>query len=74
MPVSLIKMQKWLTARKVDLADHVRDMEEKPAVVGEAGLVEGDEEQDLEMGAVLDLDVSEDEEEGQDEFGDSDSE
>ena len=74
MPVSLIKMQKWLTARKVDLADHVRDMEEKPAVVGEAGLVEGDEEEDLEMGAVLDLDVSEDEEEGQDEFGDSDSE
>ena len=74
MPVSLIKMQKWLTARKVDLADHVRDMEEKPAVVGEAGPVEGDEEEDLEMGAVLDLDVSEDEEEGQDEFGDSDSE
>ena len=59
-PASLVKMEKWLTARMVDLGDHVKDMEETAAVDGGQALDEGD--LDLEMGGADGLGLSEDEE------------
>ena len=74
-PASLIKMDRWLTVRKVDLDDHVRDLEEKVAVEGEQGLedceVNDDGDEDLEMGAEDSLGLTDDEEVYSDNLNDS---
>ena len=67
-------MERWLRARKVDLGDHVRDMEEKAAldVHLETPADEGDV--DLEMGHERGLGLSEDEDVYSDDNGGSESE
>lgn len=68
-------MERWLRARKVDLGDHVRDMEEKAALDVHLALpVDDDGEVDLEMGPEGGLGLSEDEEVHIDGNGSSDSE
>ena len=68
-------MDRWLTVRKVDLDDHVRDLEEKVAVEGEQGLedceVNDDGDEDLEMGAEDSLGLTDDEEVYSDNLNDS---
>ena len=75
-PISLINMERWLRARKVDLGDHVRDMEEKAALAGDPAVpVDADDgDLDLEMGAKDGLGLSSDEEVYSDGDDGSDSE
>ena len=67
-------MERWLRARKVDLGDHVRDMEENEALDVHLVLPVDDGDVDLEMGPEGGLGLSEDEEVHSDGNGSSDSE
>ena len=70
-PVSLSKLDTWLRARKVDLGDYVRDMEEKEAPLEAMAVGNADDDNDLEMVGEQGLAQSDDEELQSDEDEDS---
>ena len=70
-PVSLSKLDVWLRARKVDLGDYVRDMEEKEAPLEAMSVGNAAEDGDLEMVGEQGLAESDDEELLSDEDEDS---